>query len=283
MSVKSSLYEQGPPRDHGPRKRPFHLVSHLPICRLALTSNGDAGWSSPVARQAHNLKVTGSNPVPATKYKRARPRAGSFIFSRGARRVNPHQPSATRPCRRRRSETQSLSPKPNHKRPAWLKPAGRFAFGAQRRQRLPPAQRPASRQNRSRTTDKPNPSPQNQTKIGPPGSNQRAVLHSSPMEERPATTEANSESRIGAATATKCEVNLAGGGYCLGQPQCSSARFYDGEWIVGVVDRGPGSSIAPASTDLGRYLGCAESANQALRNNPNQRQSTAESASSGNR
>ena len=28
---------------------------------------GGAGWSSPVARQAHNLKVTGSNPVPATK------------------------------------------------------------------------------------------------------------------------------------------------------------------------------------------------------------------------
>ena len=27
----------------------------------------DAGWSSPVARQAHNLKVTGSNPVPAPK------------------------------------------------------------------------------------------------------------------------------------------------------------------------------------------------------------------------
>jgi hypothetical protein len=26
-----------------------------------------AGWSSPVARQAHNLKVTGSNPVPATR------------------------------------------------------------------------------------------------------------------------------------------------------------------------------------------------------------------------
>src|SRR5262249_49780755 len=27
---------------------------------------GDAGWSSPVARQAHNLKVVGSNPTPAT-------------------------------------------------------------------------------------------------------------------------------------------------------------------------------------------------------------------------
>jgi hypothetical protein len=69
--------------NHGPRKRPFQLVSHLPICRPRLTSRNpskclpknasnrlprvDAGWSSPVARQAHNLKVTGSNPVPATK------------------------------------------------------------------------------------------------------------------------------------------------------------------------------------------------------------------------
>jgi hypothetical protein len=26
----------------------------------------NAGWSSPVARQAHNLKVIGSNPIPAT-------------------------------------------------------------------------------------------------------------------------------------------------------------------------------------------------------------------------
>ena len=29
----------------------------------------DAGWSSPVARQAHNLKVVGSNPTPATTVK----------------------------------------------------------------------------------------------------------------------------------------------------------------------------------------------------------------------
>ena len=42
--------------------------------RLPAPTKGDqrpppgtvAGWSSPVARQAHNLKVTGSNPVPAT-------------------------------------------------------------------------------------------------------------------------------------------------------------------------------------------------------------------------
>ena len=26
-----------------------------------------AGWSSPVARRAHNPKVVGSNPAPATK------------------------------------------------------------------------------------------------------------------------------------------------------------------------------------------------------------------------
>jgi hypothetical protein len=43
----------------------------------------DAGWSSPVARQAHNLKVTGSNPVPATnnpRNPRARKRRGlSFV------------------------------------------------------------------------------------------------------------------------------------------------------------------------------------------------------------
>src|SRR5262245_27687417 len=28
-----------------------------------------AGWSSPVARQAHNLKVVGSNPTPATNFR----------------------------------------------------------------------------------------------------------------------------------------------------------------------------------------------------------------------
>jgi hypothetical protein len=34
-----------------------------------LAKFGDAGWSSPVARQAHNLKVVGSNPAPATNHK----------------------------------------------------------------------------------------------------------------------------------------------------------------------------------------------------------------------
>ena len=33
-----------------------------------------AGWSSPVARQAHNLKVAGSNPAPAPKHHKKKPR-----------------------------------------------------------------------------------------------------------------------------------------------------------------------------------------------------------------
>ena len=33
---------------------------------FALQNSDNAGWSSPVARQAHNLKAAGSNPAPAT-------------------------------------------------------------------------------------------------------------------------------------------------------------------------------------------------------------------------
>ena len=41
-----------------------------------------AGWSSPVAREAHNLEVAGSNPVPATFFMPAGPfmaPAGCFL------------------------------------------------------------------------------------------------------------------------------------------------------------------------------------------------------------
>src|ERR671935_2067648 len=41
-----------------------------------------AGWSSLVARQAHNLKVAGSNPAPATRSLAARAR-----FRKGSRLV----------------------------------------------------------------------------------------------------------------------------------------------------------------------------------------------------
>ena len=43
----------------------------------------DAGWSSPVARWAHNPKVAGSNPAPATKFPLGNElveETGSFCF-----------------------------------------------------------------------------------------------------------------------------------------------------------------------------------------------------------
>ena len=36
------------------------------LCTVLQETAFIAGWSSPVARQAHNLKVVGSNPAPAT-------------------------------------------------------------------------------------------------------------------------------------------------------------------------------------------------------------------------
>jgi hypothetical protein len=49
--------------------------------RVALAGRG-AGWSSPVARQAHNLKVTGSNPVPATNLSTNKPPPGRLVAFR---------------------------------------------------------------------------------------------------------------------------------------------------------------------------------------------------------
>ncbi len=44
-------------------------VYKLPSFSLSWILFGDAGWSSSVARQAHNLKVVGSNPTPATNLR----------------------------------------------------------------------------------------------------------------------------------------------------------------------------------------------------------------------
>ena len=42
-----------------------------------------AGWSSPVAREAHNLEVAGSNPVPATRvFSRMPTTSEKVAFSR---------------------------------------------------------------------------------------------------------------------------------------------------------------------------------------------------------
>ena len=51
----------------------FRSSSYLALVavdfRVGVTDAGslnNAGWSSPVAREAHNLEVVGSNPAPAT-------------------------------------------------------------------------------------------------------------------------------------------------------------------------------------------------------------------------
>ncbi len=63
---QSSQHKIGPSRKHrAAASGPFCLLKSLKrnnnSCALG------AGWSSPVARQAHNLKAAGSNPAPATK------------------------------------------------------------------------------------------------------------------------------------------------------------------------------------------------------------------------
>ena len=61
----------------------------------------NAGWSSPVARQAHNLKVAGSNPAPATKYAKGRPKGRPLAYLDSGYKVEPlrapeggHKPDA---------------------------------------------------------------------------------------------------------------------------------------------------------------------------------------------
>ncbi len=69
----------------GASKNPFTMLK-MPLPSLSErrlfvwrtnASDVGAGWSSPVARQAHNLKVAGSNPAPATN--KARFRAAFFV------------------------------------------------------------------------------------------------------------------------------------------------------------------------------------------------------------
>src|ERR1700722_7190257 len=66
------------------RTMPGKAAASRPIIRQ-LEDFDNAGWSSPVARQAHNLKVIGSNPIPATKLdpvdQASRPRLPGFFVA----------------------------------------------------------------------------------------------------------------------------------------------------------------------------------------------------------
>ena len=52
-------------------RRLLFLSDRLRFMRAGNRFTVVAGWSSPVARQAHNLKVVGSNPTPATNRQAA--------------------------------------------------------------------------------------------------------------------------------------------------------------------------------------------------------------------
>src|SRR5262249_13829707 len=54
--------------DFSPSNRHSALLHSGSKCAgRSRASHFDAGWSRPVARQAHNLEVVGSNPTPATQ------------------------------------------------------------------------------------------------------------------------------------------------------------------------------------------------------------------------
>ena len=54
-------------------------VPFLPTHNRCYRFRRDAGWSSQVARRAHNPEVAGSNPAPATHRKPASKRAFGFL------------------------------------------------------------------------------------------------------------------------------------------------------------------------------------------------------------
>ena len=65
----------------------FYCISYIESERnltfsfiRTIISNVDAGWSSLEARRAHNPKVTGSNPVPATKSIVTEPLESAAVF-----------------------------------------------------------------------------------------------------------------------------------------------------------------------------------------------------------
>ena len=69
----------------GALRKPIHNFYLWPFGHNQPDSIVGAGWSSPVARQAHNLKVVGSNPTPATnhimRYFQKSSLSGAFLRS----------------------------------------------------------------------------------------------------------------------------------------------------------------------------------------------------------
>ena len=115
--------EQHPVR---PQKQGFGTdKQESPGCPAGIRRRVDAGWSSPVARQAHNLKAAGSNPAPATKQDKSPPSCGLFSCLRqAALEIEPFQGPATTAKPRSGTESRRSCPATRFKRPVLC--AGRF-------------------------------------------------------------------------------------------------------------------------------------------------------------
>ena len=51
-----------------PRYQIIEITCFFVVINVIFATFSDAGWSSLVARRAHNPKVVGSNPAPATTF-----------------------------------------------------------------------------------------------------------------------------------------------------------------------------------------------------------------------
>ena len=77
-----------PPRFAGSRTRKKSFLTGLDA-KWVIESIFAAGWSSPVAREAHNLEVVGSNPAPATQTLRSHVASDRGVFSCAGRDTGP--------------------------------------------------------------------------------------------------------------------------------------------------------------------------------------------------
>ena len=89
--------------------------------RYSGKQTNNAGWSSPVARQAHNLKVAGSNPAPATKYAKGRPSGRPLAYPDSGYTVEtPRAPSRRTKSDAEGQKTTNPAPATNkNNRPTW--------------------------------------------------------------------------------------------------------------------------------------------------------------------
>ena len=93
-----------------------------------------AGWSSPVARQAHNLKVVGSNPTPATSVacSPSRPAVMGFLLSTLSAKIPARSPRSSIVSSPRSGTRRTSSMSARRASAASARSSGRFSSSCRR-------------------------------------------------------------------------------------------------------------------------------------------------------